>query len=247
MIGRVAADRDIDRLYGLPLDEFTSARNALVRELRKAGRKDEAEEAKRLKKPSATAWAVNQLARRQPAKVAELIKAGDALRKAQRDVLGGKGADVREASRVQHDLADALLEDARDLLEEAGSKSTQAAAQRILGTLRSASTDQAAAKALRKGRLTEDVEAVGFGPLLHVAPKGHRAPTKKPPRKAQPDKRKVDAAKARLREDREALAAAEREAAAARRAAEQAERAADRAGARVEAAERRLAKVSAKR
>ena len=243
----MASDRDLDRLYGLPLDEFTSARNVLVRDLRKAGRKDEAEEVKALKKPSATAWAVNQLARREPDKVAALIKAGDALRKAQRDVLGGKGADVREASRVQHDLADELLEDARDLLEEAGSKATQTAAQRILGTLRSASTDQAAAKALRKGRLTEDVEAVGFGPLLHVAPKGRGTPPKKEPRKAQPDKRKVDAAKARLREEREALAAAEREAAAARRAAEHAERAADRAAARVEAAERRLAKVSAKR
>jgi hypothetical protein len=243
----MAADRDIDRLYELPLEEFTGARNALVRDLRKAGRKDEAEEVKALKKPSAAAWAVNQLARREPAKVAELIKAGDALRKAQRDVLGGKGVDVREASRAQHELADELLEDARALLEEAGSKATQAAAQRILGTLRAASTDPAAAKELRAGRLTEDVEAVGFGPLLHVAPQTRRGPAKKTPRKPRVDKKKVDAAKARLREERAALATAEREAAAARRVAEQAERAAERAAARVDAAERRLANASAKR
>jgi hypothetical protein len=243
----VAADRDIDRLYSLPLSEFTSARNALVRELRKAGRKEEAAEVQALKKPSATAWAVNQLARREPDKVAELIRAGDALRKAQRDVLGGKGADVRQASRVQHDLADDLVDDARALLEEAGTRATQAAAQRISSTLRAASTDQAAAKLLRKGRLTGDVESIGFGPLLHVAPKGRRAPAKKPPRKPKAESRKVTAAKARLREEREALADAEREAKAARRAVERAERAAERAAARVEEAERRLASASRSR
>lgn len=245
----MAADRDIDRLYSLPLSEFTSARNALARELRKKGLKEKAEEVGALKKPSATAWAVNQLARRQPDKVAKLLQAGDALRKAQRDVLGGKGADVREASRAQHDLADELLEDARALIEEAGAKPTQAAGQRMLGTLRAASTDPAAAKLLRKGRLTDDVEAIGFGPLLHVAPKGRRAEAKRATARraagesAARRKRKL-AAKERLREEREALATAEREATAARKAAESAERAAERAARRVEAAERRLARAS---
>jgi hypothetical protein len=242
----MAAVRDIDRLYGLPLSEFTSARNALVRDLRKAGRKDEAEEVRRLKKPSATAWAVNQLARREPAKVEELIKAGDALRKAQRDVLGGKGADVREATRRQHELADDLLDTARDLLAEAGTRPTQSASQRISTTLRAASTDPTAAKLLRKGRLPEDVESIGFGPLLHVAPKG-RAPAKAAVQRQarrRADRRKIEAAKARLREEREALDAAEREARAAKQAAERAERTAERAAARVEAAERRLANAA---
>jgi hypothetical protein len=242
----VAANRDIDRLYGLPLEEFIAERNALMRELRKSGRKEEAEEVRALKKPPATAWAVNQLARREPAKIAELIRAGDALRKAQRDVLGGKSADVREASRAQHDLADELVDEARVVLEEAGTKATQAAAQRISTTLRAASTDPSAAKLLRKGRLTGDIESIGFGPLLHVAPKTGRSakaarPAKKTPRV---DRRKVDAAKARVREEREALAQAEREAAAARKAAERAQRAAERAAERVEAAERRLANAA---
>jgi hypothetical protein len=243
----VAAERDIDRLYGLPLGEFTSARNALVRELRKAGRKDDAEEVRALKKPPATAWAVNQLARRKPAKVAELIKAGDALRKAQRDVLGGKEVDVREASRAQHEVADELVDDARGLLEEAGTKATQAAVRRISGTLRAASTDPAAAKLLKKGRLPDDVESVGFGPLLHVAPKGARAPARRSARKADSRRKQVAAAKAKLREEREVLTDAEREAAAARKAAERAERAAERAAGRVAAAERRLEAVSSER
>jgi len=231
------ADRDLDRLYGLPREEFTSARNALVRELQKAGRKDEAEDVRALKKPSVSAWAVNQLARQHPQEVAELVQAGDALRKAQRDVLAGKeGADVRAESRSQHNLADELVGAAREILEQAGAKATPTTAQRISGTLRAASSDPAAAKLLRKGRLSEDVESVGFGPLLHVAPqrKGRSRP--------QRDRARERAA-AQKKRKREAVAQARQEAAAARKAAEKAEREAKRARERAEAAERRVASL----
>lgn len=227
------AERDLDRLYGLPREEFTGARNALVRELQKAGRKDEAEEVRALKKPSVSAWAVNQLARQHPQEVAGLVKAGDALRKAQRDVLGGKkGADVRAASRAQHELADELVDAARQILPEA----TQTTAQRISGTLRAASTDPAAARLLRKGRLGEDVESVGFGPLLHVAPQRKGRP------RPQRDRARERAA-AQKKRKREAVAEARKEAAAARKAADKAEREAERARERAEAAEKRVASL----
>jgi hypothetical protein len=233
---RVANSR-VDGLYGLPREEFTSARNALVRELRSSGRKDEAEEVRALKKPSVSAWAVNQLARQHPQQVAELVKAGDGLRKAQRDVLAGKkGADVRAASRVQHELADGLVDAAREILETTGIRATQSTAQRISGTLRAASSEPAAAKLLRKGRLSEDVESVGFGPLLHVAPqrKGRSRP--------QRDRTRERAA-AQKKRKREAVAQARGEATAARKAADQAERDAKRARERAEAAERRVASL----
>jgi hypothetical protein len=231
------AERDLDRLYGLPREEFTEARNALVRELRNAGRKDDAEEVRALKKPAVSVWAVNQLARRHPREVADLVKAGDALRKAQRDVLAGKkGADVREASRALHELADELVGAAREILEETGDRATQATAQRISGTLRAASSDPAAAKLLRKGRLSEDVESVGFGPLLHVAPQ--RKSRSQPKR----DRARERAALQKKRKQ-EAVAQARQEAAAARKAADKAEREAKRARERVEAAERRVASL----
>jgi hypothetical protein len=231
------AERDLDRLYGLPREEFTEARNALVRELRNAGRKDDAEEVRALKKPAVSVWAVNQLARRHPREVADLVKAGVALRKAQRDVLAGKkGADVREASRALHELADELVGAAREILEETGDRATQATAQRISGTLRAASPDPAAAKLLRKGRLSEDVESVGFGPLLHVAPQ--RKSRSQPKR----DRARERAALQKKRKQ-EAVAQARQEAAAARKAADKAEREAKRARERVEAAERRVASL----
>ena len=231
------AERDLDRLYGLPREEFTGARNALVRELQKAGRKEEAEEVRALKKPSVSAWAVNQLARQHPQEVAELVKAGDALRKAQRDVLAGKkGADVREASRAQHELAGELVDAAREILEQAGAKATPTTAQRISATLRAASSDPAAAKLLRKGRLSEDVESVGFGPLLHVAPqrKGRARPQRN---------RARERAAAQKKRKQEAVAQARKESAAARKAADKAAREAKRAQERAEAAERRAASL----
>jgi hypothetical protein len=227
------AERDLDRLYGLPREDFTSERNALVRELQKAGRKDDAEEVRALKKPSISAWAVNQLARQHPQDIADLVKAGDGLRKAQRDVLAGrKGADVREASRAQHELADELVDAARQILGGA----TQTTAQRISGTLRAASTDPAAAKLLRKGRLSEDVESVGFGPLLHVAPqrKGRSRPQRN---------RARERAAAQKKRKQEAVAQARKESAAARKAADKAAREAKRAQERAEAAERRAASL----
>jgi hypothetical protein len=228
------AERDLDRLYGLPLEEFTGARNALVRDLQQAGRKDDAEEVRALKKPPASAWAVNQLARQHPQKVAELVKAGDALRKAQRDVLAGKkGADVREASRAQHELADELVDAAREILEDSGARATQATAQRILGTLRAASSDPAAARLLRKGHLSEDVESIGFGPLLHVAPPQRS--------RARPKRdRARERAAAQKKRKQQAAAEARKDAAAARKAAEQAEREAKRARERAEAAQKRV-------
>ena len=94
-------------LYGLPLERFTEERNALVKELRKEGRREEATEVSNLRKPSVAAWAVNQLVRTQRRDVANLLEAGDSLREAQSQLLAGHGD------------ADAL----RDAVEAPGSES----------------------------------------------------------------------------------------------------------------------------
>src|SRR5439155_20909218 len=56
-------DAAIDRLYSLPLADFTAERNTLVKRLRGEGRKDAASAVQALVKPSVSAWAVNRLAR----------------------------------------------------------------------------------------------------------------------------------------------------------------------------------------
>src|SRR5690242_17557670 len=82
----------VDALYGLPLDEFTPERDALAKELRQGGRREEANWVKALKRPSAAAWLVNQLARSQPSDARRLLEADEALRQANARVLSGKGS-----------------------------------------------------------------------------------------------------------------------------------------------------------
>lgn len=80
----MAADTtDIDALFQLPVDEFTSARNALANRLKAAGRADAASRVKALPKPPLSAWAVNQLYWRHRTAFDALLAAGDRLRRAQ--------------------------------------------------------------------------------------------------------------------------------------------------------------------
>src|SRR5438034_9907423 len=87
-------ESELDRLYGLPLDEFTAARNELATRLRKAGQADAAERVRELRKPSVAVWTVNQLARRYPDEIEELVEGGKRLRDAQAKALRGPPADT---------------------------------------------------------------------------------------------------------------------------------------------------------
>jgi hypothetical protein len=176
-------------LYGLPLADFVRARNELVKELKGRGKKAEAEEVGALRKPSVSAWTVNQLARRHPQEVKALVKAGDELRKAQRAVVGGRGPEaLRDATRAHRDRLDDLTATARHELDASGST-----LQRVAQTLRGASIDKEASKALLAGTLSEDYDQAGFGPLLAAVPPSgfkRRAKTKAKPK--QPPKPKPD-------------------------------------------------------
>ena len=77
--------KDADRLFGLPLAEFTGERDALVRKLRDEGRRDEAAEIAALRKPVLAAWVVNQLVRQRRAEVRELVRAAEAVKSGRRD------------------------------------------------------------------------------------------------------------------------------------------------------------------
>ena len=56
-ISKVNVEEITDRLYALPLEEFTAARNQAERELRQAGEREQADQVKALRKPSAAAGA----------------------------------------------------------------------------------------------------------------------------------------------------------------------------------------------
>ncbi len=81
--------RRVDRLYTLPLEEFTQVRNELAKELRAAGDRDAADRVKALRKPSRSAWAINRLRKEEPAVLRSALKAGRQLRAAQSGALAG--------------------------------------------------------------------------------------------------------------------------------------------------------------
>jgi len=154
----VDLDAELDRLYGLPLEEFTKARNDLAARLKKAGETEAAAEVKALAKPSVPAWAVNQLARRRKRNVRALLDAAERSR-------SGKAKSLREALDEQRDALQRLTEEARELLEDERGSAPDAMVQRIASTLRAAASDPAAAKLLEQGRVNEDLEPAGFEAL----------------------------------------------------------------------------------
>jgi hypothetical protein len=159
-------------LYGLPLERFTEERNALVKTLRREGRRDEAAEVSKLRKPSVAAWAVNQLVRTQRRDVASLFEAGDALREAQFQLLGGHGkADaLRDAVEAERAAVDQLTERARGLLSSEGHELTSATLERVSETLNAAALDEDLRTRVRDGCLVRELHHVGLGGLGAAAP-----------------------------------------------------------------------------
>jgi len=151
------ADDPIDRLYGLPLEEFVAARDALAKELRSGGEKERAAEVKKLAKPTRAAWAVNQLARTHADEVAALVDAGAALSGAQEALLGGADpAVLRSAAEAARALVDALA---------AQAPVDGATRDKVRATLHAATVDDEARAEVAGGRVLKERAASGFGGL----------------------------------------------------------------------------------
>src|SRR5919201_1691088 len=198
-------EQELDRLYGLPLEEFTQARNDLTTRLTKAGQAEAADEVKRLGKPTVPIWAINQAARREPADVRGLVDAAQKLREAQ----ARGGGDVRAQSVAERKAVQALVDAARAVLEEDERPATDATVQRIGQTLRAAAADEQAAKLLTRGRLTEELEPGGFDVFAGVEVKPRRRDAARAERAA--DEARETAERARAEADAAAQALAEAE------------------------------------
>ena len=161
-----AIDGAADELYGLPLEEFVPRREALVRELRGAGQKDDAEMVKRMAKPSAPAWVVNQLARGYPDELRELMEAGEELRRVQEWLLRQEAdpADLRTAVEAERAAVGHLVRTGAALLTAAGRPPRGDILERVGETLHAATADPALRAEVERGRVVRDQAAVGLGP-----------------------------------------------------------------------------------
>ena len=256
-------ERELDRLYGLPLADFTQSRSELAKCLREAGDGEAAAWVAALRKPTISAWTINQLAREEEGGTRKLLHAAGQVRKTQEETLRGGSPDrVREASEAEREAITALVDASQAILAEHKHSTSDAIRRRIATTLRAAATDPEARELLKAGRLTQDLDPSGFGPLfgLDLPPsKGARKPgarstTKKERQRVrQAERRKVEeeASERKKRGERERLGAevrdlrrrletAEREALAARRQATRKQAAADDLVRRIEGLEKRL-------
>ena len=223
-----ASARAPEDLYGLPLEEFTPARDALAKELKAAGQKDEAAEVKRLRKPSLAAWALNRVARDHPDAIGRLQEAGIDLRAAQDEALSGDAGRLRDAGRALAEEIDRVATLAAEVLQSAGRPVSAAQQEKLATTLRTAAIDDEAGEVLTRGVLVDDLDPTGFSLLgdgRTTLPRTER-PSAKKPKASKEDQEAVEAARRELRRcDAEAETAATR----AKRRAERAEAAAKRA------------------
>jgi hypothetical protein len=188
----VDLESDIQRLYGVPLDEFVAERDQLAKRLNREGDRDAGARVKALRKPTVGAWALNQAVRRRRPETAALLATAERLRDAQDALLsGGDPSELREATRVERTLTSALADCAEAIASEAG-KSGPALRDRVRATLHAAVVDEEARAELETGRFTREREAVGLGAFGAA---GASAPAPSPARK--PPARKRERASAR--------------------------------------------------
>jgi predicted ribosome quality control (RQC) complex YloA/Tae2 family protein len=211
-------DEELDALYALPLDQFTAARNELAK-----SRKDA--ELRKLPKPSVPAWAVNQLVRREPKLVEELLQHGEAL---QKQTLKGSVEALRDSQRRERETVRELVSRAEQLLERPSAQTLE----RISATLTAGAQSDAGREALRSGRLAEELEPTGFEALAGMAP-APRSGVRDELAEARRAKEERKRQRRKLEEEARKL---ERRAESAEREAERAERAAAEARAGAERA-----------
>jgi hypothetical protein len=153
-----------DELYGLLPAEFTSARDERVKALRADGERDAAAAVKALRKPTVAAWALNQLSRARKKDLDALLSAGEKLRAAQEELLGGGDRSAfQKAAAKERELVARLSGDAVALASEAGERAA-GLQEKVSATLHAAALDDETAAELRTGRIVREREAIGgFG------------------------------------------------------------------------------------
>lgn len=149
----------VDELFTLEPAAFTAARNALAKALRTGGDKAGSAAVATLRRPSATAWALNQVARTDPDLVHDALEAGAELRAATDAALAGDRAGLRSASAEDRAASAALVRAALDLLH-GGAPGAEA---KLAATVRAAVLDDDVADDLRHGILQVDHDRSGLG------------------------------------------------------------------------------------
>jgi hypothetical protein len=142
---------DADRLFAVPLEDFVAERKRLAKELRDGGDREAAAVVAKLPKPTPPAWALNPLAREEPAAIGAWLDAAEELR----DVSAAPGAGLREAMAAHRDATRTLVAVVRERARPGGKPLSEPMLERVRELLQAATVDPEVAAALRAGRVVE--------------------------------------------------------------------------------------------
>lgn len=148
----------VDDLFSADPDEFMKRRAELAADAKKAGDAAAAKQIAALRKPTRSAFTVNQLARTEPDRIAELVDLGEQLRSAEKSI---DPKQIRELTRQRRRLVDALTRQALEIVGESAPSS--ALRDEVVSTLTAALADGAIAEQVAQGTLVKPARWEGFG------------------------------------------------------------------------------------
>lgn len=148
-------EAELDRLYGAPLEDFITERDAIARAAKQAGDNDDARRIKKLGKPSVAAWAINQVARYHRDEIEELLFVQDELARAD------SPTELRSLSTRRRELVAKMTSLAREILGEGGHGASATTMEKISQGLLAAGSEEER-ELLRRGRLTREPTGSGL-------------------------------------------------------------------------------------
>lgn len=171
----------LDELYREHPDEFVAGRNRLAKELRAEGEREQAEDVRRLRRPTAAAWLLNRVALSSADRLEQFAAAVEELEAAQGRVLEGKddaAAAWRAAVARQREAAAAVVEEAARMAREAGRDPGERPLELVGETLTAASGDPELRARVLEGRVEREQAGATLPMPAAPAPRRRsRAPT----------------------------------------------------------------------
>lgn len=158
-MAELTMEQILDELYSGPLENFVARRDEHAKALKVAGRSEEASAVKKLRKPSVTAWAVNQVHFERGEGLAELVHLTKTLRQA---LAEGDAALASKLTLLKRQLTSQLVEEAKGFLLARGYGQGQAALRAIEGSFDALAAGQ---QSQQLGRLERDLKPPGFDAL----------------------------------------------------------------------------------
>jgi hypothetical protein len=147
------SDDDIGRLFSVRPADFVGERNATVKRLKAAGRRDDAAAVEKLPRPTLSVWAVNQIARHEPALLQRLADATAGLRG------GDRSGELRYADLLaeHREILKALRQKAEEILIAAGLRTAPDLLAQVVHDLRAGISSLESRPLIESGRLVRDV------------------------------------------------------------------------------------------